>query len=144
MSDGSVTNDGKRLAFLGWSPGFGTAYVADLEAGGTRIHNARRFTLQEDDEFIGDWTQDSSTVIVGADRGDHYALYKQSLELGFAGTHRPKRGRRSVNCGNVSPDAKWIIALVWPVSVGQAAGPTNRLLPTCPRSDRWRRPGVDI
>jgi serine/threonine protein kinase len=129
MSGGSVTSDGKRLAFLGWSPGFGTAYVADLEAGGTRIRNTRRFTLQEDDEFIGDWTPDSSTVIVGADRGDHYALYKQSLDSDSPEPIAPSVSGGLLTGAVVSPDAKWIIALVWPVSPGQAAGPISRPLP---------------
>jgi serine/threonine protein kinase len=128
MGSGSVTSDGKRLAFLGWSPGFGTAYVADLEADGTRIRNSRRFTLQEDDEFIGDWTPDSGTVIVGADRGDHYALYKQSLNSDSPEPIAPSVAGGLLTGAIVSPDAKWIIALVWPVSPGQAAGPTSQPL----------------
>ena len=128
MSSGTVTSDGKRLAFLGWSPGFGTAYVADLEAGGTRIRNSTRFTLQEDDEFIGDWTPDSSTVIVGADRGDHYALYKQSLNSDSPEPIAPSVTGGLLTGAIVSPDGKWIIAVIWPVSPGQAAGPTNQPL----------------
>ncbi|MFY9844939.1 MAG: protein kinase [Terriglobales bacterium] len=129
MSSGTVSGDGKRLAFLGWSPGFGTAYVADLEAGGTRIRNSRRITLREDDEFIGDWTADSSTVIVGADRGDHYALYKQPLNSDSPEPIAPSVAGGLLTEAIVSPDGKWIIALVWPVSPGQAAGATNQPLP---------------
>ena len=129
ISGGTATSDGKRLAFLGWSPGFGTAYVADLEAGGTRIRNSRRFTLQEDDEFIGDWTPDSRTVIVGADRGDHYALYKQSLNSDLPEPIAPSVAGGLLTGAMVSPDGKWIIALVWPVSPGQTAGPTNQPFP---------------
>jgi Tol biopolymer transport system component len=129
IGGGTVTSDGKRLAFLGWAPGFGTAYVADLEAGGRRIRNSRRFTLQEDDEFIGDWTSDSSTVIVGADRGDHYALYKQSLNSDSPEPIAPSVAGGLLTEAIVSPDGKWIIALVWPVSPGQATGATNQPLP---------------
>jgi serine/threonine protein kinase len=128
MSSGTVTSDGKRLAFLGWSPGFGTAYVADLEAGGTRIRNSTRFTLQEDDEFIGDWTPDSSAVIVGADRGDHYALYKQSLNSELPEPIAPSVAGGLLTQAIMSPDGKWIIAVIWPVSPGQAAGPTKQPL----------------
>ena len=128
MSSGSATSDGKRLAFLGWSPGFGTAYVADLEAGGTRISNSRRFTLQEDDEFIGDWTADSRTVIVGADRGDHYALYKQSLNSDSPEPIAPSIAGGLLTGAMLSPDGKWIIALIWPVSQGQTAGATSQPL----------------
>ena len=128
MGSGSVTSDGKRLAFLGWSPGFGTAYVADLEAGGRRISNSRRFTLQEDDEFIGDWTPDGRTVIVGANRGDHYALYRQSLNSDSPEPIAPSVTGGLLTGAIVSPDGKWIIALIWPVSPGQA-GATNQPLP---------------
>jgi eukaryotic-like serine/threonine-protein kinase len=129
IGGGTATSDGKRLAFLGWAPGFGTAYVADLEAGGRRIRNSRRFTLQEDDEFIGDWTPDSSTVIVGADRGDHYALYKQSLNSDSPEPIAPRVAGGALVEAIVSPDGKWIIALVWPVSPVQATSATNQPLP---------------
>jgi Tol biopolymer transport system component len=69
-SNANITADGKRLAFLQSSGEHGTAYVADLDASGTRIGNPRHFTLQEDDESIGDWTADSKAVIVGVIRTD--------------------------------------------------------------------------
>jgi len=125
MSGGTSTSDSKRLAFLGWSPGFGTAYVADLDAGGTHIRNSRRFTLQEDDEFIGDWTPDSSTVIMGANRGDHYALYKQSLNSDSPEPIAPSVAGGLLTEAILSPDGKWVIAGIWPVSPGQIAGPLN-------------------
>ena len=128
IGGGTVTSDGKRLAFLGWAPGFGTAYVADLEAGGRLIRNSRRFTLHDDDEFIGDWTSDSSTVIVGANRGDHYALYKQSLNSDSPDPIAPSVPGGLLTEAIVSPDSKWVIAVVWPVSPGQAAGATNQPL----------------
>jgi serine/threonine protein kinase len=128
MGSGSVTSDGKRLAFLGWSPGFGTAYMEELEARGTRIRNSRRFTLQEEDEFIGDWTPDSRTVIVGANRGDHYALYKQSLDSDSTEPIASSVAGGVLTGAQLSPDGKWIIALIWPVSPGQNAGPTSQPL----------------
>src|SRR5205814_3025755 len=59
---GSVSADGKRLAFAG-SSGFTTAYVADLEAAGTRIRNPKHFSLEEAEDFIADWTVDGKTII---------------------------------------------------------------------------------
>lgn len=79
VSSGTATTDDKRLAFAGWSS-FVTAYMANLESGGRRIGNPKHFTLEEAEDFVADWTPDGKTVIVGQNRGDHYSLYKQSLE----------------------------------------------------------------
>src|SRR5438876_11486221 len=79
VSSGSATNDDKHLAFAAWSSFF-TSYIADLEAGGTRIRNPRHFTLEDSDDIVADWTADSKTVIVVQHRGDSWGLYKQSLD----------------------------------------------------------------
>ena len=127
-SNANVTADGKRLAFLQSLGEHGTAYVADLEAGETRIRNPRHFTLEEDEDFIADWTADSKAVIVGINRGDdHYGLFKQSLN-----SNNPEPIAATVEGGVLgeailSPDGKWIIALVWP-SVG-APSPLNPSAP---------------
>jgi serine/threonine protein kinase len=111
----SATADGKRLAFLEWS-GHGTEYMADLEAGGTRLINSRHFTLDEGDDFIADWTADSKTVILGLDRGDHYEIQRQLLS---ADTPEPAMsGAGSIEDANVSPDGKWVIVKVRSVSGG--------------------------
>jgi hypothetical protein len=74
MNSASATADGKPVAFLE-SSGRGGGYVADLEAGGTRLVNSRRFTLEEGGEdVIADWTTDSKTVIVIENRADHYGI----------------------------------------------------------------------
>ena len=89
MNGPSATADGKRIAFLE-SSGRGASYVADLEAGGTRLVNSRRFTLEEGGEdavsTIGPPTAKRSLLI--SNRGDHYGLYRQSLNVGYARTHR--------------------------------------------------------
>ncbi|HEY6388256.1 MAG TPA: WD40 repeat domain-containing serine/threonine protein kinase, partial [Candidatus Acidoferrum sp.] len=129
MGNGAATTDGKRLAFLGWS-GFGTAYIADLEAGGTRIRNPRHFTLEEADDFVADWTADSGTVLVGANRRDHYGLYKQSLKSDTPEPIAPNVAGGVLNTAILSPDGKWIIAAVWPVASGQT--PSHLTIPTQP------------
>jgi eukaryotic-like serine/threonine-protein kinase len=130
ISNANATADGKRLAFLQSSTEHGTAYVADLEAGGTRIRNSRHFTLEEDDDFIGDWTADSKTVIVGVNRRDHYGLYKQSLNSDTPEPIAPAVAGGVLNEAILSPDGKWVIALVWPVPAGQSPGPLT--VPTQP------------
>jgi serine/threonine protein kinase len=105
----SATADGKRLAFLEWSL-HGTSYVADLEAGGTRLIHSRHFTLDEGNDFIASWTADSKTVIVGVNRGDHYEIQRQLLS---ADTPEPVvSGAGGIEDANLSPDGKWVIVQV--------------------------------
>jgi len=115
MNEPSTTADGKRVAFL-QSSGRGTGYVADLEAGGTRLVSSRRFTLEEGgDDAILDWMADGKTLIVAANRGDHYVLYLQSM-IGDTQATTVTSGRRGLlELAQVSPDGKWIIIQVWPV-----------------------------
>jgi eukaryotic-like serine/threonine-protein kinase len=110
MNGPSATADGKRVAFLE-SSGHGTAYVADLEAGGSRIRNPRHFTLDEGNDAIAAWTADSKAVILTFDRGDHYGLYKQSLS---GDTPEPivTNGAGQLETAMLSPDHKWIIVQV--------------------------------
>ena len=113
MNNPSVTADGKRVAFLE-SSGRGTGYMADLEAGGTRLVNPKPFTLEEGGEdAIADWTADSKTVIVSSNRGDHYGLYKQSVN---SDTQEPIVTSLPglVEMATVSPDRKWVITQVQP------------------------------
>jgi serine/threonine protein kinase len=109
----SVTADGKRLAFLEWSL-HGTAYVADLEAGGTRLVNSRHFTMDKSNAFIAAWTADSKTVIIALDRGDDYEIQRQLLS---ADTPEPVvSGAGNIEDANLSPDGKWVIVQVRSVS----------------------------
>ena len=116
MSNPSTTADGKRVAFLE-SSGRGTSYVADLEAGGMRLINSKRLTVEEGgDDYVADWMADSKTVILSLNRGDHYSLYKQSLN-----GHERKTIVASAPGGLIeeawmSPDGKWVIAQVWPIT----------------------------
>ena len=87
------------------SPGFVTSYVADLEAGGTRIRELRRFTLEESDEYHADWTPDSQTSSVASNRGGHYALYKQSLERRI--TPEPIVAQRAGGLADYGHEPRW-------------------------------------
>jgi hypothetical protein len=95
------------------------SYVADLEAGGTRLVNSRRFTLEEGgDDLIFDWTADSKTVIVGLNRGDHYELYKQLLSSDTPEPLVASEAGGLLEQAQVSPDGKWVIAQVYPLPGG--------------------------
>jgi len=108
LNSTGATANGKRLVFLE-SRGSGTAYVADLLAGGTRIRNSRQFTLGED-TYPYSWTPDSKTILFESNRTGSSALYKQSLnsdepELIAGGTVGSRRVR-------VSGDRKWVLTFL--------------------------------
>jgi DNA-binding winged helix-turn-helix (wHTH) protein/WD40 repeat protein len=116
----SVTKDGKRLVFQE-SSRRGTGYVADLEAGGTRIRNTRNFTLDESDDAIADWTADGKTVIVVQNRGDHYGLYKQFLNADAPQPIVTAAAGGLLENAQVSPDGKWVILQIYPIPGGPSA-----------------------
>jgi serine/threonine protein kinase len=108
MSSTSATADNKHIAFLE-SSGRGMSYLADLEAGGTRLVNSRRFTLEEGgDDLIFDWTADSKTVIIGSNRDDRYAIRKQSLTSDSQETI-VSSAEGAIEEAMMSPDGKWVI-----------------------------------
>jgi len=112
MNDTSATADSKRVSFLE-SSGRGMSYLADIEAGGTRLVNSRRFTWEEGGEdVISDWTADSKAVLLSLNRGDHFSLRKQSMDSDTQETvvaSAPGLLEQAM----VSPDGKWVIIAVW-------------------------------
>ena len=108
---GSVTNDDKRLAFVA-SSGFYAAYVADLEAGRKRLHNVRRFTL-EDGDTVGGWTADGK-VLIGQNRDNHWILYKQSVDSETKEPIVASGAGGALLLGATTPDGKWYLGRFWP------------------------------
>jgi len=118
VSSGSATNDDRHLAFAA-SSSFFTSYIADLEAGGTRIRNPKHFTLEDgNNDFITGWSADSKTVIVGQHRGDSWGLYKQSLDSETPEPIVPLVLAGWPSYAVMSPEGKWAIALIWPAAGG--------------------------
>jgi hypothetical protein len=111
VSSGSVTNNDKRLAFVA-SSGFYTSYVADLEAGGKRLRNIRRFTLEDADNIVVGWTADGK-VMVAQNRGT-WSLYKQSLDLDTPEPIVSSVAGGALLAGAITPDDKWYIGRIWP------------------------------
>lgn len=111
-----ATSDGKRVAFLQSTGDHGTTYIAELDRGGTRIRNSRHFTLEDADDSVTGWFADSKTLLIGANRGDHYGLFKQSLDSEISEPIAPAVAGGLLEHYMPSFDQKWIIALVWPVS----------------------------
>jgi len=106
MDTTSVTADGKRLAFKKWT-NHPSMYVAELEAGGTRLLSSRHFTLSESLDDPGDWTADSKTLIFGSNRNGYWNSYKQALDADQA--EPVLTGPDAVLNTRVSPDGKWIL-----------------------------------
>ena len=106
MDNTSVTADGKRLTFKKWAT-HASMYVADLEAGGTRLVSPRHFTLSESLDEPGDWTPDSKFLIFGSNRNGHWNLYKQALDEDQA--EPVLTGPDAVVNARVSSDGNWIL-----------------------------------
>jgi Tol biopolymer transport system component len=73
------TTDGKRLAILKYSAQ-SDVYVGELEAGGRRLKNPRRLTLDEHNDFPGGWTRDGQAVLFASDRNGQMDIFKQALD----------------------------------------------------------------
>jgi serine/threonine protein kinase len=108
---GSSTNDDKRLAFVA-SSGFYTSYVADLDAGGKRLLNIRRFTLEDADNVQVGWTADGKVMV--AQNRDKWSLYKQSLDSDTPEPIVSSVAGGALLAGAITPDGKWYIGRIWP------------------------------
>ena len=117
----SLTADAKRLAFLRSSPFYGTSYMADLEAGGTRIRNLKHFTLEEADDSVGGWATDSKSVFIFKNRGDHYGIVKRGLNSETEETIVAAASGGFAGQASVSPDGKWILIRIFPLHEGPLA-----------------------
>jgi Tol biopolymer transport system component len=112
VSSTSATPDGRRVAFVR-STESGTSYVAEIEAGATRIGNVAHLTLDEGEEAITDWTPDGRTAIIVSNRGNYSALYRQKLGTNVSEPIITRNDRGWLGGAILSPDGKWIILLIW-------------------------------
>jgi Tol biopolymer transport system component len=84
-----------------------SAYLADLEPSGSKIANARQFTLDESINNPLDWTPDGKSILFISNRGDNVGIFKQSLDQEtpqfLASLDGPLHSAR------VTPDCKWIL-----------------------------------
>jgi serine/threonine protein kinase len=103
------TADGKSLAFMR-STTQKTVYVADLEAGGTRLLNTRHFTLDESESFPHTWTNDSRSFVFNSDRTGHFSVYTQSL----AGETPRFIASGLFRDLQVVPDGTWLLGIPYP------------------------------
>src|SRR5215469_5854060 len=102
----SVTENGKWLAFIE-RVGHISTYVADLAANGTRIAEARKFTLNESWDFPADWTADSTALILLSNRDGRPGIFRQALNE--AGAEPLRIGPGDVSFPHVTPDGNWLL-----------------------------------
>jgi hypothetical protein len=110
----------------------GSGFVADLTPGATALRETRHDTLDESGDAITDWTPDSATAIVVRNRGNYSAIYKRRLSATVATPIVARIDDGLLENALLSPDARWVILLLWPLP--PPAGP----LP--PRPQIWRVP----
>jgi eukaryotic-like serine/threonine-protein kinase len=102
------TADGKRLTFLK-SNFQANVYVAELEAGGTKLTTPRRLTLDERNAWPTAWTSESHAVLFWSDRNGLNQVFKQNLDQQNAET--VVAGSEEAWMPRVSPDGMSILYL---------------------------------
>jgi len=100
----STTSDGKHLVFL-QAQSHASIYVADLQAGGTRITTPTRLTLDEGWNNPGTWSADGKVVFFYSDRNGKTTLFRQTLGQDAAEALVAARENESLQGGVcLSPD----------------------------------------
>jgi serine/threonine protein kinase len=108
MPEVNGTSDGKQLAITKRNYQ-AHVYIAELEAGGRRVKNPRRLTVEETEDVPDNWMPDSKAVLFSSNRNATWGIYKQRLDqtsaepivIGPDPKHSPV----------VSPDGSWILYL---------------------------------
>ena len=121
IGSGSVTADGKRLAFLQWD-GQTSVHVADLDPQAMHLSNPRRLTLTEDWSVPSGWTADSRAVVFWSYREGNSGIFRQSFDADAATPLVAER--EPIVEARVSPDGKSILYVVPPEN-GQALAPAK-------------------
>jgi Tol biopolymer transport system component len=117
----SGTSDGTRLALVKASM-TADVYVGELEAGGRRLNDPRRLTLDENNDYPGRWTPDSKAVLFTSDRNGTWDIFKQALDQTEA---QPIVTSADYKQGPMlSPDGSWILYLST-ATAQRGPGPTG-------------------
>jgi Tol biopolymer transport system component len=134
----TTSADGKRIAFLKTNPQQ-DVYVGDMAADGSPL-NARRFTLDDRNDFVTNWTADGHAILFTSDRNGTYDIFKQALDQR---TPEPVISGPDDEMGPtaVSPDGAWFYYQVQPkgwrftvlrrlrtMRTPAAGGPTERVV----------------
>jgi len=104
----SGTSDGKQLAVTRRTLQ-SHVDVGELEAGGRRLKNPHRLTLEESRDYPCRWMPDGKAVLFGSDRNGTWGIYKQGLDQTTA--QPVVTGPDYKDWPVVSPDGPWILYL---------------------------------
>jgi hypothetical protein len=104
----SGTSDGKQLALTRFTRQT-DVYVGELEAGGRRLKDPRRLTLEESQDFPCHWMPDGKAVLFQSNRNGTWGIYKQGL--GQTTAQPVVTGPDYKDWPVVSPDGSWILYL---------------------------------
>ncbi len=108
----SATADSKHLVFRE-SRSHASVYVADLQAGGTRLTNPSRLTMDEGWNNPAAWTADGKVFFFYSNRNGESALFKQSLGQDTAEPLVTVKEDESLPGGAcLSPEGSWLLYLV--------------------------------
>jgi Tol biopolymer transport system component len=102
------TSDGKQLAVTKITEQ-SHVDVGELEAGGRRLKNPHRLTLEEASDFPCRWMPDGKTVLFQSNRNGTWGIYKQGLDQTTA--QPVVTGPDYKDWPVVSPDGSWILYL---------------------------------
>ena len=98
------TADGKRLAFVKLN--YQTnVYIAQLQAGGTKLTTPKRLTIDERNDLPSAWSGDSRAVLFWSDRNGPYQAFIQKSDALTAESLVPGAAWMP----RVSPDGKYIL-----------------------------------
>jgi len=102
------TQDGKQLAVSKLSAQT-DVYVGELEASGHGLKQPRRLTLDEHNDYPGEWMPDNKAVLFWSDRNGTWDIFKQALDQDAAElvVTGPDYKEEPV----LSPDGSWILYL---------------------------------
>jgi len=104
----NATADGKQLAVTEHVTQ-SHVEIGELEAGGRRLRNPRRLTLEESSDFPRQWMPDGKAVLFQSNRNGTWGIYKQGLD---ETTAQPVvTGPDYKDWPVVSPDGAWILYL---------------------------------
>ena len=104
----SSTFDAGRLVF-GKLTSHRAVFVAELQAGNTKMTIPRKLTLTTANNVPTSWTSDSKMVVFASDRNGHWGIYKQDWNSDSAEMVLSTDG---YPYARVSPDGRWIIYYV--------------------------------
>ena len=121
----SATWDQKQLAVSRVSSQ-AHVYVGELGAGGQRLEEPRRLTLDESSDFPSTWTPDSKAVLSQSNRNGTWDIFIQALDQEAA--EQVATGPDYKDNPVVTPDGSWILYLSTASRGPNASTPASHVL----------------